>query len=76
MASRRSTKGTSQVKILNHDEPRNSFRDDLIPTLNCPNSGQFLIAPAPILALCRELLAAGIAPDAAVELYRRMVRQS
>jgi hypothetical protein len=33
-------------------------------------------ADAPILALCRELLAAGLSPDSATETYRRGLRQS
>jgi hypothetical protein len=50
------------MKILVSAERRNSF-PDLIPE------------PAPVLALCRELLAAGLDPDAATETYRRrMVR--
>jgi hypothetical protein len=53
--------------------PRNSH-PDLNPTLNCPNSGQFLINETPpILALCRELLAAGVDPDTATDTYRRTV---
>jgi hypothetical protein len=60
------------MQILFSAERRNT---DLIsttngPTLNCPKSGHFLIdAPAPILTLCRELLAAGLDPDAAIQAY-------
>jgi hypothetical protein len=46
------------VQILVSAERRNNFADYLIPE------------PVPVLALCRELLAAGLDPDAAVEAYR------
>jgi hypothetical protein len=63
------SQGQAKMQILFSAERRNSL-PDLNPTLNCPESGHFLIdAPAPILTLCRELLAAGLDPDAAIQAY-------
>jgi hypothetical protein len=51
--------------LVNYTPARNSFFTTNGPTLN----------PLPILALVRELLAAGLDPDTATETYRRrMVR--
>jgi hypothetical protein len=54
--------------------PRNSFST---ANVNCPkSSGQFFAdAPAPILALCKELLEAGVDPDGAAEIYWRGVQR-
>jgi hypothetical protein len=37
----------------------------------CTATGITARASAPVLALCRELLAAGVAPDRAMQVYRR-----
>jgi hypothetical protein len=46
------------------------LRGKLIGSHHCTASGHSATGAAPILALCRQLLAAGLNPDQALEVYR------
>jgi hypothetical protein len=48
-----------------------AIRADLTGTNTCTAAGVTARASAPVLALCRELLAAGVDPDRAMQVYRR-----
>jgi hypothetical protein len=52
------------------DAPCNTVRADLIGSDTCSGGGITATSAAPVLALCRTLLAAGLDPDAAMEVYR------
>jgi hypothetical protein len=47
-----------------------SIRAELIGDDTCIAAGRTVRAATPVLALCRELLASGLDPDQAVEVYR------
>jgi len=46
------------------------LRADLIGSNICTSAGITAHKPVPVLALCRQLLAAGLDPDRALEVYR------
>jgi hypothetical protein len=48
----------------------NTVRADLIGSDTCSGAGITATGAAPVLALCRQLLAAGLDPDAALAVYR------
>jgi len=50
--------------------PCNTVRADLIGSDTCLGAGITATGAAPVLALCRQLLAARLDPDAALEVYR------
>ena len=50
--------------------PCNTIRTDLIGSDTCLAAGITATGATPVLALCRQLLAAGLDPDAALEVYR------
>ena len=47
-----------------------TIRADLIGSTTCTAAGITATGNAPVLALCRQLLAAGLDPDQALEVYR------
>jgi hypothetical protein len=46
------------------------LRAELVGSNRCTATGITTIGPAPVLALCRELLATGLDPDQPIEIYR------
>ena len=48
----------------------NSIRAELIGATTCTAAGITAQAATPVLALCRQLLAAGLDPDTALAVYR------
>ena len=46
------------------------IRAELIGSSTCSAAGRTAVGPAPVLALCRQLVAAGMAPDYGLEVYR------
>ena len=46
------------------------IRAELIGSSRCSAAGMAAIGTAPVLALCRQFVAAGIAPDYGLEAYR------
>ena len=49
---------------------RNMLRAELIGANTCRAAGLTATGSAPVLALCRNLIAAGLDPDQALEVYR------
>jgi len=49
---------------------RNSLVAHLSGSSTCTGAGITAHSPTPVLALCRELLAAGLDPDTALDVYR------
>lgn len=47
------------------------LRAEMIDATTCTAGGVTARASAPVLVLCRELLAAGVDPDQAMQVYRR-----
>ena len=46
------------------------IRAELIGSNTCSAAGKTAIGPAPVLALCRQLVAAGLDPNSPLEVYR------
>jgi hypothetical protein len=47
-----------------------AIRARLVGSNTCSAAGKTAIGPAPVLALCRRLVAAGLDPNLALEIYR------
>jgi hypothetical protein len=71
-AARRSDHSSGLICPLNSQtEPRaQAVRADLTGSDTCSAAGITVRAYAPVLALCRQLLAAGLNPDQAMEVFR------
>jgi hypothetical protein len=52
------------------DTKPSTIRAELIGSCCCSAAGMTAVARAPVLALCRKLVAAGVPPDWALQVYR------
>jgi hypothetical protein len=50
--------------------PQQAFRAELVGSNRCTTAGFTASGQAPVLALCRELIAAGLDPDRPLEIHR------
>jgi hypothetical protein len=55
---------------MNNNTLKPPLRTELVGSHHCIANGVTASATAPVLALCRKLLAAGLNPDQALEVYR------
>ena len=71
MSNRHIDDAKASDKLFRRSTTNSNFiRAELIGSDTCSVAGITAHGHAPVLALCRELLAAGLDPDAAVEAYR------
>jgi hypothetical protein len=59
--------------LLERPAGHQALRADLIGSSTCSEAGITANGTAPVLTLCRRLLAAGLDPDQALEVYRGAV---
>ena len=52
------------------DDDLTIIRAELIGSNTCSAAGMIAVGPAPVLALCRQLVETSIDPDAVLEVYR------
>jgi hypothetical protein len=58
------------LSYMKRSTARNSVIAHLSGSSSCTGAGITANGPTPVLALCRQLLAAGVDPDTALEVYR------
>jgi hypothetical protein len=62
---------TNSNVALRRKQPAPAITAELIGATRCEAQGIVATGYAPVLTMCRELLAAGFSPDAALAVYRR-----